>query len=466
MSTNTEKPSVASPVDFIAADYNGHTGIIYGYDEVGQCYWFNPTTGEYGTLGTANAAQVPADMAYDYSTGTMYVIDYNENMWQSTLFTLNMATGKLVEVATVADIYITLACNDQGLLYAISYDGILYELHLMADDGLGGGGGIMPMSAGATSYMIYPNYVMQMPISGIYYAQTMAYDHNNDAILWLNVETSSLYWIGGLTTYDPYVISLGDPSGTGQIQYTGAYVVPENIEPLPYVPVESVQADNVMALIGATATPSVNIYPANATHGFVAEWYSLNPEIAYVNDNGQVVGVSEGTTTIYATVIDINEAGEETWYDVPFTVTVKQSTDNIYGYLVGDLGNGDGLYWATFDDATTEYTGISYAFFEGAYMTIYSAEYVDGMIYAYGYNPDDWNANFYFMQIDPRTWSVVEAYDMGDGFPFVYDLAFDYTTGTMYALAGPNDSNTELYYVNMANGTLIEALQLDPMVMS
>ena len=463
-----EEAVAASPIDFIAADYNGHTGYIYGYDEVGQCYWYDPTTGEYGALGDANASLIPADMAYDYSSGIMYVLDNSDVSWQSTLYTLNMGTGKLVEVATTYDYYLTLACTTEGLLYTISYDGILYELHLMeSDDNGGGGGGIMPLAAaGNTSYTLYANYVMDTGISGNYYVQSMCYDHNNDTILWLNTETASLYWIGDLTGFSPYIVGLGDPSNSGLIQYTGAFVIPETIEPLPYIPVEYVEAENVMVLVGATAAPSVNVYPANATNGTVAEWYSTNPDVAYVNEYGRVVGASVGTATIYATVIDTDEAGNETWYDVAFTVTVKNGTDNIFGYLIGDLGNGDGFYWAELDDATTEYEGVSYVYYNGAYMTLYSAEYVDGVIYAYGFDPEDWAANFQFLTIDPRTWSVTGGIDMGDGFPFVYDMAFDYTTGTMYAVAGPNDSATDLYYVNMSNGELVECLSVYPMIMS
>ena len=460
-----------SPVDFIAAEYNGHTGLVYGYDEVGQCYWFDPETGNYDKLGNADSTMIPGDMAYDYSTGNMYVLVSNQNFWQSTIYTLNMATGKLVKVASTYDYYITLACSTEGQLFTISYDGILYELHLMESEGgeggEGGGGGVMPLaSGGRTSYTVYANYVMDTGVHENFYVQTMCYDHNNDVLLWLNTESSCLYWIGDLYDMNPYIVPLGDPSGTGLIQYTGAYVVPETIEPLPYVPVETVEADDVLVLAGATALPSVNIYPANATCGYVSEWYSVNPDVAYVDEKDNIVGVSVGTTTIYATVIDTDEAGNETWYDVAFDVVVKNGTDNIYGYLIGDLGNSDGYYFAELDDATTEYTGVSYVIYNGTYMVLYAAEHVDGKIYAYGFDPNDWNANFHFLTIDARSWSVLDAINMGDGFPFVYDMAFDYTTGTMYAAAGPNDSATDLYYVNMANGELIACMEIEPMIMS
>ena len=466
----TESTTFASPIDFIAADYNGHNGLIYGYSEVGQCYWFDPETGEFGALGSAESGVVPGDMAYDYSTGTMYVLVSNQNNWETTIYSLNMTNGKLVKVASCYDYFVTLACDGNGLLYGINYDGILYELHVVADDGTGGGGGggVMPLATGSgKSYTLHANYVLDTGISENFYVQTMCYDHNNDALLWLNTETASLYWLGGLKSLSPYMVRLGNPYGTGNFQYIGAFVVPEVIEELPFVPVESVEADDVLVLVGAEKQPSVNVYPTNATNSFVSEWYSINPEIAYVNEMGMIVGVSEGTTTIYATVVDTDPEGKETWYDAAFQVTVKQGTDNIFGYLIGDLGTGDGYYWAELDDSNPNtYEGVSYVYYNGAYLILYAAEYVDGTIYAYGFDPEDWNANFQFLTIDAKSWSVSSGIDMGDGFPFIYDMAFDYTTGTMYAVAGPNDSATDLYYVNMATGELIECMSIDPMIMS
>ena len=221
----------------------------------------------------------------------------------------------------------------------------------------------------------------------------------------------------------------------------------------------------MLVLTGASVAPSVNAYPVNATNGKVSEWSVADESVAYVEDD-RLVGVAAGKTTVTATIVDTDPEGNETRYSVTFTVIVKENTDNMYGYLVGDLANNDGTYWVELDDATTGYQGISYAYYQGMYLTIYSAEYVDGKIYAYGFNAEDWNANFLFLTIDAKTWAVTDCIDMGDGFPFVYDLAYDYTTGTMYAVAGPNDDATDLYYVNLETGKLIDCMNLEPMIMS
>ena len=444
-----------SPIDFITAEYNGHTGLIYGYDEFGQCYWYHPITGEYGALGSSSV--VPADMAYDYSSGLMYVM-INDNMTGAAILcNLNMNTGALVEVAMGYDYYLTLACDMFGTLYAINAYGELYML--LIEDGDFGGGGIMPWSFSETPAMLWAEYLMQLPVDSLFYAQSMCYDHNNDVILWTNPETSQIYWVD-MWADVPYAVALGDPSGSGLIEYVGMYVVPEVIEELPYVPVESISAADVVILEGGVTIPAVSVDPLNATNQWNITYTSADESVVVV-ENGMLIGVAAGTTTVMAELTD-----GEMVYQCVFDVSVKRATDNIYGFLLSDLVSYDGLYWAEIqDEATDTYLFTDYVFCQGAYMTLYAAEYVDGLIYAYGYNGDDWNANFQFMTIDPTTWSVLSAVDMGDEFPFVYDMAFDYTTGTMYALAG-SVSATALYIVNLNNGKLIEAATFDLMFMN
>ena len=91
---------------------------------------------------------------------------------------------------------------------------------------------------------------------------------------------------------------------------------------------------------------------------------------------------------------------------------------------------------------------------------------MDGYVYAYGFDGNDWEANWQFMTIDPATYEIVDMKDLGEGFPFVYDITYDYTTGTMYALAGPDDTATDLYKVNMNTGALIPVMQTEPFFMS
>ena len=444
-----------SPVDFVAADYNGHTGKIYGYDMNGQAYCFDPATGDCDPIG-APVSSVPMDMAYDYSTGFMYAITIDQMAWTTTLHYVNMNTGALIEVATAYDVYLTLACDLYGSLFAVSAEGTLYMLYLF--ENTWGGGGIMTWSTAEAqsdvNMAIEPVYIME-GFGNLQYQQSMCYDHNTDKLVWANPELSTIYWIDPYAA-EPYAVSLGEPTGSGLMEFTGMYSIPEQIPELAYTPVVSVEAEDILVMAGSTKMPSVTVNPLNATNQAI-QWTSADESIAYVTETGAIVGVALGTTTVSGTLVD-----GETTYDISFNVTVKESAGAIYGYVLTDIATYGGLVWASIydvDPSMPEYLA-------GSMYTIYSQEYVDGYVYAYGFDGNDWEANWQFMTIDPETFEIVDMKDLGEGFPFVYDITYDYTTGTMYALAGPDDSSTDLYMVNMNTGALIPVMQTEPFFMS
>ena len=429
---------IESPVDFIAADYNGHKGLIYGFDEQGQCYSFDPATGECIELGNGGS-KVPSDMAYDYSTGIMYAAVYDYNSWRTDLCAVSPASGELIKIASVSGVYMTLACDMEGVFYGITYEGQLDRLTL---DGT-------TMTA---------EFIMQTPVETLFYAQSMCYDHVNDVLLWANPELSSIFWIDPHAS-TPYVLSLGEPSGMGYIEYVGMHVIPEEMPALPTVKVNKLSCQDMIMLVGETVAPPVTVYPTNATVQDDLVFISRNTDVVQVVD-GQLLAVGTGTATI-------NVRNSKRTANTSFTVTVKEATGDLHAFLLSDLATMDGFYWINMEDSNPrDYEGVEYVLCNGKYMILYAAEHVNGYIYAYGYDYNDWNANFHYMIIDAETRSVIWAQDMGDNFGFVYDMAFDYTTGTMYALCGPSDSASDLYYVNMETGELIGCMATDPMFMS
>jgi len=451
LETMIETVGSESPVEFLAADYNGHNGKIYGFDEFGQCYVYDPETGACSTLGSS-CGMLVADMAYDYSTGYMYAMVYDANNWCTTIYYVNMNNGKLVEVDVVYDIYISMACSTDGTLYVLSYEGILYELGLIPFEG-GMGGGIMPWAitdSEGNTYCYDPIPVMMTPCESIFYAQSMCYDHNNDVILWVNPETASVYWLD--IGEDPYAISLGDPTNSGMIEYMGLFIVPDTIPELADVEVESVEADDLLLLVGDSKEPAVSVFPVNTNVEYTIS-YEVEDETVAKYEDGMFTALKEGKTAVDVIVT----SGEDT-FECSFDIVVKKSTGSLYAYMMQDMANYNGYIWVEIpDDDTVNYYPIDYVLYNDVPMTLYCAEYVDGYIYAYGYDDQDWAANFQFLKIDAETWQVIEGVDMGDAFPFVYDMAFDYTTGAMLALAG-NTTTSNLYYVNLSNGQLIEAL--------
>ena len=63
------------------------------------------------------------DMAYDYSTQTMYALAYDENAYTAMLIKVDLSDGSYSTVGVIGDTkYVGLACSYDGQLYAIDVD--------------------------------------------------------------------------------------------------------------------------------------------------------------------------------------------------------------------------------------------------------------------------------------------------------------------------------------------------------
>lgn len=430
----------ASPVDFIAAEYNGHDGCVYGYDSNLQFYCWDISTGVCTAVGVPVTGTQVMDMAYDYSTGFLYVATFNPSTYVGSVCYVNMNTGALVEMGQSYNIYMTLACSTDGVLYAITAGG---ELVTVSD--------VMYDEYSQVNVLV-ENYLLE-GLGTLQYAQSMAYDHNNDTLIWACPEISSLVWIDPTTGA---VMYLGDPTASGLFEFVGMTTVPNRIPALDYVRVESVEANDMMILTGATKAADVSIWPLNATNQEVF-WSSSNPRVASISDEGMITAHSVGEATITGVLFD----GEAS-FDISFAVTVKESSDNIYGYILADLSTYGGDFWVEMHDSDT--TTIDYQ--ATSPYTLYSEEYYNGKLYAYGYDSADWEANFQFIVMDAQTYEIESMTDMGETFPWVYDMAYDYSSGIMYATAGYNETDTDLYIVDMTDGTLIPMIAADVAFMS
>ena len=424
----------ASPVDFIAGDFNGHDGCFYGYTEGGQYWRYNRTTGEIVKLGDPTGVN-PADMAYDYSTGLMYaaVLDYNYGC--TYLYQVNPSNGALLPVMEVYDFLMTLACDLNGVLYGIGAYGDLYQINV-AD---------------------WEYNIVMSGLGTLQYMQSMCYDHVNDVLLWAYPEYSTIFWIDVNNEY-PYAINLGDPTGSGLLEFVGMYTIPETIPELADVMVESVTAEDMTILAGVEKAPDLTIMPFNATVRNVT-MSSDNEAVVEVLENGKLLGVGEGSATVSYVLEDT--VGGNT-FEGTFEVTVIEPADDVYGHILTDLVSMGGQFWTRMyavdpgNPDILEYTNY----------IIYAEEYYDGKLYAFGYDPNDWTGNWQMFIMDPATFVVEEQLDLGDGYPFVYDVTYDYATSTMYAVAGPSDNASNIYVVDMETGELILLKQTEQFFMN
>ena len=482
-----------SPVDFICADYNGHDGNIYGYNELGQFFSYNPNTGVCEQLGDGiGASNIPRDMAYDYENGIMYAATMGEadGMSVGTLSMVNLSNGALTELQVVMtaeyygegwfyeyemdengdyvfdefgnpvmkfyphaysaypshyenpEFYMTLAWGPDGL-YAVTNIGNLVHLQpaLMVDYMYG------------TCEEVLAGEVILEGLGYPMYYQSMAYDHANDKLVWASVENYSIIW---MDPYDPAVVSLGLPLGLAMFEFVGMYTIPEVIPERPVIAVESVTAADMTLMEGAVKTSPVTVYPTNATN-VTASYTSDNTEAVIVDAAGNIYAVAPGTATITVKVTGEQDSTAET----SFTVTVLQGGATINAFLGGDLLDNSSQYWLWFPDYDP--SAIDYQNAVYADLFYYSAEYCaeTGYVYAYGYDPMDWSSSWYFVTMDPANrWEVVSFIELTNNFPFVYDLTYNYVEGVMYAVADVTDTSSDLYKVDLKTGELLPAMEL------
>ena len=260
---------------------------------------------------------------------------------------------------------------------------------------------------------------------------------------WNRVETWTTYAVeltaGEHTvtwTYqkDSSVDKEGDYANVDNV-YVGAPVVPTSIE-----------VENVTVPAGRRATVSYTVLPAEAFNKNVT--FSIaNTAIATVNENGVVVGVAEGTTTVTVTsVADPTVSGSAT-----VTVTEALPTVNLEGYIAFDPEGTSGIWggFADYDPSVIENFGTMGSTFGGAF--------AGGNVYGFMYDSDTNDTRFYIMNADTHQ----VAYPGTSAGRVVVAMAYNHAEGEMYAIAANDADGRSLYTVNLATGTLTEVAALN-----
>ncbi len=120
--------------------------------------------------------------------------------------------------------------------------------------------------------------------------------------------------------------------------------------------------------------------------------------------------------------------------------SVSYAAPTFYGYQMGDKDLTFGFVSFTADN----YGSMTMLKKTNMYYNHLSAgEYLDGKLYSYTVEPDDFGAMYpaSFIVYDAETFDVLKEIDHSDGVRVV-DMTYDYTTNTMYALA-EEEYNTE-----------------------
>ena len=441
-----------SPVDFIAADYNGHENKIYGYDANYTFYAWDLQSGDVQTIGSAGNSIQVTDMAYDYTSGILYAVGVDTSTYMGGLYQVDVRTGKLVNAAMTIEglAYFGLAIDLEGNLYVLDSESKLYSV--IVEEG-------MDWMTGEPARYAVEELLLDTGFGGLNYTQSMCYDYDNHQIIWAACGAySTIYWMDPATGD---FLDLGSPEDDMFFEFMGMHSIPSEIPELPVVALESADlADSLAVMVGGSKAAPLSIYPLNATIGEIT-WSSADERIATVDQSGNVTGVALGQTEITVSIT----VGEEIISDT-MTVTVMESADNLYAYILTDFATMAGQVWAEVPDTAPETPN----YLAMTDWCLEAAEYVndpDGSyIYAYGYDPYSWeDTSRYLFTIDPETFEIVDMVNTGMDL-FVYDMSYDYATGTMYALASyNNDGGADLYMVDLKSGKLIMTAMLDKFFM-
>ncbi len=432
-----------SPVDFIAAEYHGHDDLIYGFDSNYTLFSWNQSTNEVVNIGSAGSKVQVTDMAYDYSTGAMYAVGVDMNYYVGGLYQVNTRTGELKQLALSAEglAFFGLAIDMNGNMYTLDSESNFYRTGLQTTEDW--------FTGEMVTYLV-SELLCSTGFGGLNYTQSICYDHNNDQIIWASCGAySTIYWI------DPNTgafLDIGAPGGDPFFEFIGLHAVPETIPERPFVAIENADlADTLVVMEGGMKSAPLSLEPVNATIESIV-WSVADESVATVNQTGAITGVKKGETTVTVTVT----SGENTFTDT-MTVKVLESADNMYAFLMTDIATMGGDIFIGIEDTDPEHP----AYINAVGLTFNGMEYYDGLVYGYGYDPNDWEVESNtFVAINPEDFSIVSAVDSGSDH-FVYDMAYDYTTATMYALAGYGETTPDLYMVNMENGRLIMVADLE-----
>lgn len=199
-------------------------------------------------------------------------------------------------------------------------------------------------------------------------------------------------------------------------------------------------------------------------------WTSDNTDVATVSETGYVKAIGPGTATITGKT-QIMYAGQTEWtpYEVTCQITVVESQDALYGYIVTDDVNKDNqMKWVTYSDQTpTQVTQLNAPKTTTLDGTVGSAIWAGGTYYngyVYTVQQEQWveenviyNATVLYRTLvtkgdDPTKTTFGEPERIGHTENIeVGNIGFDYNTGRMY---GVDLTNGGLVVIDIETGAV------------
>ena len=439
---------------FTAAAY--HNGWVYASEYDGGFYRLDPETLTGSKIGSSGSALM--GMAFNYVDGFMYAVKMTTGQWGDQTFELvrvNLNTGAVKVIQTLDSYtYGTVLCS-----LAIDLDGNFYfytteyntnEQKLircaLVKDEMGRESLEIVASASMSQY---PNYGFG----------ALHYSMSNGGLYFTN-DGGVLFWVNISTLDDGYVhaVELGTVGYTSNWpQILGLYTIPETEPEAPNAaPEQVIMPEGYLILAGSSVSTGLDIEPWNAS--VTPAFSTADPAIATVDEFGVITGVAPGKTTLTVTVAEMN-------YSKTVDVTVAESTGNVYGYMISDFAY-EGNEWISFEDCDPMGAYVDAA--GDSSINVYAGAYYGGMIYGVGQDQTGkLGYKNFFVKVNATDRSVEI---LGKVSATVRDMAFDYTTGTLYGIAEDGmhagavvqfDMNTGEMIVVEDTGKIFAAMTID-----
>lgn len=419
---------------FLSAAYA--KGNIYAFDSNGIFYKIDAETMKGSRIGansSVNGGQnndYMVAMAYNYADGYLYGLFASLTNSTYGIARINPSNGAMDEYVAYFDGY-------APLNMAIDPEGNFYSVVDVTDEETG---------LTTTQLLCYTydenewggheiNVVSETPVKGYtagsYSWSSLVYSYENQCFFW--ADYNGYLWF---LNQDGEKVLLGTIGSTMSVCLVER---PQEEMESHSDPAQSAEmAESYRIIEGGSVAAGLSVYPWNTDAKIT--YKTEDRSIAKVSENGIITGVEAGTTTLTVTVEGLEPLTAE--------IVVTKSADTLYGYVLADASQGTN-YFVSFSDTDPVDIDVLHENGDGDWWP-YAGAYYDGYIYAYAHDTTGaYNYSECLVKIDPSDFSGEYIGQIHDK---VYDMAFDYTTGVMYALVSVGTEQSGLAQVNLETG--------------